>query len=112
MHEAASARHPPALRAQAHAARVVCVCCICVCVAVGLSTALRVGSVRGCGCGCGVASGEQICLLMMGAAMEMMALLLVSPLAAFLLGLLPPAPYTPFSPARPPDFPACCLLPL
>jgi len=49
---------------------------------------------------------------MMGAAMEMMALLLVSPLAAFLLGLLPPAPYTPFSPARPPDFPACCLLPL
>jgi hypothetical protein len=24
----------------------------------------------------------------------------------------PPAPYTPFSPARPPDFPACCLLPL
>jgi hypothetical protein len=70
--------------------------CVCMCVWL-LDRLLRCAWVRcgaGCGCGCGVGGGEQICLLMMGAAMEMMALLLVSPLAAFLLGsLLPPPPF-------------------
>ena len=55
------------------------------------------------------ADNKAICLLMMGAAMEMMALLLVSPLAAFLLGLLPPAtPHTPPQRALPNFQPAAC----